>query len=115
VDRSHRTTDDIAPAVPFRGPRGGIRPAALAGPEARPLRRCRGREETNSVRPRLHRWATCPAVDPRGRDARKEPTVEAHVPRHERSIAQLGVMTDPGAGTRTARRRRWARPDDGRD
>ena len=78
-DQAHGPADEIGSTVPLGRTWGGVRTAALAGPEAGQLGcRC-GRVEAHIVRLRGHRRAAGPAVDPGGHDGGEEPAVKAGI------------------------------------
>ena len=62
-DEAHGPRDQVGPRVPLRGAGGGIRPAALAGPEARELGGGGARVEAHVLRLGRHDGTARPAVD----------------------------------------------------
>src|SRR2546428_13760693 len=91
-NQPHRPANEIAAQLPFRGTRGCVRAAALAGTIAGELRRGPGGIERHvfSLGPNRRR-AAWPAVDTGGLDGGDEPTVEAGVAAFLGSVARLGI------------------------
>ena len=109
-DQAHRAPDDVTAHIPFGRAGRRVGTAALAGPEARPLRRRRGRIEPNVARKRRPDGAAGPAIDPGRQHRRDEPAVEPGVLRLDRPIAAFEILVHPSTVT-PAHRQNWRKND----
>src|SRR5262249_48636211 len=90
-DQAHEAADEVGARVPLGRAWGGVRAAALAGPEAGGLGgRCVGEEAAVLALRGLGRAARA-AVDAGGCDAGEEPAVEARVLGLAGLVAVFGV------------------------
>ena len=94
-NQGKRARHGIGRAAPERELRRDFRPAAQARPEARFLRRRRGRKERHVLEFRSPRRADRPAIDSGGFDAHEQPPVEADVAGRDRAVAGDAVHIDP--------------------
>ena len=109
-DQPHGPRDHVTADIPFRRPGRGVGAAALAGPEARPLRGRRGGVEPHVASERRSRRATGPAVDLRGQNRGDEPPVEPGVLGLDRPIAAVEIVVHT-YDNYTRHRHHWRKSD----
>ncbi len=91
-DQAHGPRDKVGPHVPFGRSGAGVGPAALAGPEARLLRRRGAGVKAHVLRLRRYHRAARPAVDAGSPDRGEEPAVKSRVLGLDRPDASFPVF-----------------------